>query len=205
MTTVRRLGIYGGTFDPIHFGHLAIAEEVRWVCDLDQILIIPAAVQPLKSTHSAAPHHRLAMVRLACAGNAALIPSALELERPPPSYTIDTLRICRERYGVGVHLTLIVGADAAGDLPRWRDPDQIARIAHLAVVERPGYLFDPTTLLAAVPAFANRITVIKGPQLAISSTDLRHRLATGRPVRYQLPDAVLDYITRHRLYQAEEA
>ncbi|WP_322513524.1 nicotinate-nucleotide adenylyltransferase [Chloroflexus sp.] len=204
MTNVRRLGIYGGTFDPIHFGHLAIVEEARWFCRLDQVLIVPAAAQPLKHGHLAAAHHRLEMVRLACAGNAALIPSSLELDRPPPSYTVDTLRACRERYGPEVELFLITGADAAAELPRWREPDQIARLAQIVVVERPGYRFDENSLFTAVPAVRDRITVLTGPQLAISSTDLRERLATGRPVRYQLPDAVLDYLTRHRLYHAEE-
>jgi nicotinate-nucleotide adenylyltransferase len=204
MATLRRLGIYGGAFDPIHFGHLAIAEEARWACCLDQVLIIPAASQPLKPGHYAAAHHRLKMVKLACAGNPALIPSKLELERPPPSYTIDTLRICQAQYGTDVELVLIVGADAAADLPRWRDCEQIAHIARLAIVHRPGYTLRLDTIFAAIPAFANRITVIEGPKLAISSTDLRRRLADGRPVRYQLPDAVLEYIIQHRLYQAEE-
>jgi len=204
MPALRRLGIYGGAFDPIHFGHLAIAEEARWACGLDQVLMIPTASQPLKPGHYVSAHHRLAMVRLACTGNPALIPSALELERPPPSYTIDTLRICQTRYGTDVELVLIVGADAAADLPRWRDCEQIPHIARLAIVHRPGYTVCLDTILAAIPAFANRITVIEGPQLAISSTDLRRRLADGRPVRYQLPDAVLDYIIQHRLYQAEK-
>ncbi len=202
MNTVRRLGIFGGTFDPIHFGHLAIAEEVRWACQLDQILVVPAAAQPLKPGHVAPAAHRLAMVRLACADNTALVPSDIELERPPPSYTIDTLRACRDGYGPAVELTLIIGADAAADLPRWQQPDQIARLARLAVVHRPGYSFDLAALLTAVPAFAGRVTVIEGPALAISSTALRRRLATGQPVRYQLPDAVIAYIKQHRLYQA---
>ncbi|WP_322496930.1 nicotinate-nucleotide adenylyltransferase [Chloroflexus sp.] len=204
MTTVRRLGIYGGTFDPIHFGHLAIVEEARWFCRLDQVLIVPAASQPLKEGHLAAAHHRLEMVRLACAGNDALIPSSLELDRPPPSYTVDTLRVCRERYGSEVELFLIIGADAAADLPRWREPDQITHLARLVVVERPGYPFDQESLVAAVPAVRDRMIVLTGPQLAISSTDLRQRLAAGRPVRYQLPDAVLAYVKHHRLYQVEE-
>ncbi|MEF3273434.1 MAG: nicotinate-nucleotide adenylyltransferase [Chloroflexus sp.] len=200
---VRRLGIYGGTFDPIHFGHLAIVEEARWFCSLDQVLIIPAAAQPLKSSHLAPGHHRLEMVKLACAGNPALIPSALELERPPPSYTIDTVRICQERYGPEVELFLIVGADTAADLPRWRDPDQIAHLARLVVVGRPGYTLDQAALYTAIPALRDRIIMLEGPQLAISSTDLRQRLASGRPVRYQLPDTVLEYLIRHQLYHAE--
>lgn len=204
MTTVRRLGIYGGAFDPIHFGHLAIVEEARWFCRLDRVLMIPAAAQPLKESHLAAAHHRLEMVRLACAGNDALIPSSLELDRPPPSYTVDTLRICRERYGPEVELFLIIGADAAADLPRWREPDQIARLARIVVVERPGYTFDHESLVTAAPAVRDRMIVLAGPQLAISSTDLRQRLATGRPVRYQLPDAVLAYVNHHQLYQVKE-
>ncbi|WP_298821240.1 nicotinate-nucleotide adenylyltransferase [Chloroflexus sp.] len=203
MAAVRRLGIYGGTFDPIHFGHLAIVEEARWYCQLDQILIVPAAAQPLKAGHLAAGHHRLEMVRLACANNPALIPSALELDRPPPSYTIDTLRICQERYGSGVELFLIVGADAAAELSRWREPDQIAQLARLVVVGRPGYTFDYEGLCATIPALRDRVIVIEGPKLAISSTDLRQRLATGRPVRYQLPDTVLAYLIRHQLYNTK--
>ncbi|MGB9737595.1 nicotinate-nucleotide adenylyltransferase [Chloroflexus sp.] len=205
MTTIRRLGIYGGTFDPIHFGHLAIVEEARWYCNLDRVLIVPAAAQPLKAGHLAAAHHRLAMVQLACADNPALSPSTIELDRPPPSYTVDTLRICREQYGTDTELYLIIGADAAAELPAWREPHQIARLAQLVVVKRPGYTLDLPALLAAVPPLHNRITMIDGPQLAISSTDLRQRLATGRPVRYQLPDAVYTYIQHHHLYQTEDS
>jgi nicotinate-nucleotide adenylyltransferase len=196
-----RLGIYGGSFDPIHFGHLAIAEEARSALGLAAVAFVPAARQPLKGHAQTAPEHRLAMVRLACADNPAFYADDLELRRPPPSFTFDTLAAFRQRHPPPVELWFILGADAARDLPRWRRATEVIAIASLAIVGRPGHTIDLPVLAAALPGLADRHALIDGPRLAISSTNLRRRLAEGRPVRYQIPDVVLSYIAAQNLYQ----
>ncbi len=201
MTQAQRIGIYGGTFDPIHIGHLAIAEEARVELDLSLVIFVPAARQPLKDgAQSAPPADRLAMVRLACADNAAFTTDDLELERPPPSYTVDTLEIFRERYGSQAELWFILGVDAARELPRWHRVERIAELAQLAVLGRPGYSLHLPSLETALPSLRGRVRLIDGPRLDISSTELRRRLATGRPVRYQLPEPVRVYIQQRGLY-----
>lgn len=203
MAHQQRIGIYGGTFDPIHIGHLAIAEEVRWAMRLAQIHFVPVAQQPLKeSGHHASPAQRLEMVRRACATNPAFVPSDSELHRPPPSFTIDTLQHFRARLGPAVEIVFILGADAARDLPRWRQATELIRLARLAIVGRPGYPADLAALDQHLPGIASRSTALAGPMLAISSTELRRRLAAGRPVRYQIPDPVLEYIRAEGLYTA---
>jgi len=199
-----QIGVFGGTFDPIHFGHLAIAEEVRAALGLSQVIFVPAAHQPLKGRAPELSEQRLAMVRLACADNPAFRVDDLELRRPPPSYTIDTLIQLRERFGTEVELWFILGADAAQDLPRWHRIEQILALTRLAIVARPGHQCDLTALHATLPTLVGRATLIHGPRLEISSSDLRRRLAEGLPVRYQLPEAVRQFILMHQLYQYRE-
>jgi len=201
-----RVGVYGGTFDPVHIGHLAIAEEVRWALALQQVRFVPAALQPLKGVPpGAAPVQRLAMIRLACADNPAFVPDDLELRRPPPSYTVETLEHLRARFGSGVELWFIVGADAARELPRWRRVADLVTIARLAIVERPGHAFDPIAFEQAVPAGVGRYVLLQGPHLDLSSTEIRRRVATGRPVRYLVPEAVRQYIADQGLYHQDPA
>lgn len=199
---MQRVGILGGTFDPIHYGHLAIAEEVNWQVGLAQIYVVPAAQQPLKQAqHIASPHQRLAMVRLACADNSLLIPSDIELRRPPPSYTIDTLHEFRSMLGSNVELWFILGADALSQFPRWYAANQILDLARLAVVARPGATIDLATLDTLLPGVQARTLVLPGPGLEIASSELRQRVAQGRPIRYQLPDTVRQYIEAEGLYR----
>jgi nicotinate-nucleotide adenylyltransferase len=199
-----RIGVFGGTFDPIHFGHLAIAEEARVALGLSQVIFVPAARQPLKGQAPQAADQRLAMVCLACADHQAFSVDDLELRRPPPSYTSDTLALLRERLDPAAELWFILGADAARELPRWHHVEALSRLARLAIVGRPGHQIDLVTLHRVLPALADRAVLIEGPQLEISSSDLRRRLATGRPVRYQLPELVRSFILSHQLYQDAE-
>lgn len=199
-----RIGIYGGSFDPLHIGHLAIAEEARATLGLASVAFVPAARQPLKGQAQGAPDHRLSMVRLACAGNSAFYADDLELRRPPPSYTVDTLLSFRERHPPPAELWFVVGADAARDLPRWHRAAEVVTMARLAIVGRPGFSVDIPALLAALPGLAGRYTLIDGPHLDISSTELRGRLAAGRTVRYLLPEEVRLYIAEHGLYQDDD-
>ncbi len=204
MTQPLRLGIYGGSFDPIHIGHLAIAEEARATLGLASVAFVPAARQPLKRQAQTAPDHRLAMVRLACADNPAFYADDLELRRPPPSYSVDTLRAFRERHPPPAELWFIIGADAARDLPRWREVEAIVALACLAIVARPGFELDLPALLEALPGLKGRHALLDGPRLDISSTALRGRIAAGRPVRYQLPEVVRSYILAHGLYHDDQ-
>ncbi|MCS7290799.1 MAG: nicotinate-nucleotide adenylyltransferase [Roseiflexus sp.] len=195
-----RTGILGGSFDPIHFGHLAIAEEARVVLRLSRVLIIPVGEQPLKPGGSvASPAHRLAMARLACADNPFFEVSSIEIDRPGPSYTYVTLQLLHEQ---GFNdLYLILGMDALADLPRWREVQRILELAHIVGVSRPGVSCDMSHLLKIFPGLTERLIVIDGPRLDIASADLRTRVAQGRPIRYQTPDAVVTYIETHHLYR----
>jgi nicotinate-nucleotide adenylyltransferase len=195
-----RIGIIGGSFDPIHFGHLAIAEEARATLRLDRVLFVPAARQPFKATsHAAPPEMRLAMTRLACAPNTAFEASDVELERPGPSYTVDTLAALRAT--TDSELFFILGADALGDLPRWHAAQRIVEFARIVAVGRPGAHPDLSALTLALPGIGGRLTQIAGPMLDISSTLLRQRVAAGLPIRYQAPDPVVDFIAEQALYR----
>lgn len=199
---MRRIGVYGGTFDPIHIGHLAIAEEVRYALALEQVIFVPALRQPLKDdAQGATPAQRLEMVRLACASNPAFIVSDHDFRRPPPSYTFDLLAALQAELDPDVDLFFIIGADAVRDLPRWYRAAEILDLVRLAVVNRPGHRLDVAALEPYLPTIRSRCTLVEGPCLDVSSSDLRIRLATGRPTRYQIPDVVLAYIAQHTLYR----
>lgn len=198
--TTGRTGILGGSFDPIHYGHLAIAEEARVVLRLQRVLIIPAGEQPLKPGGSVASSvHRLAMARLACAGNPFFEVSSIEIDRPGPSYTYVTLQILHDQ-GFD-DLYLILGADSVTDLPRWHEVRRILKLARIVGMSRPGASFDLAHLAQILPGLMERLIVIDGPRLDISSTDLRLRVAQGRPIRYQTPDSVVAYIETNGLYR----
>lgn len=194
-----RVGVFGGSFDPVHFGHLSIAEEARVVLTLDLLLIVPAGQQPEKiGYHAATPQQRLAMTRLACADNPHFAVSPIEIERPGLSYTADTLAAIRADYDADLYF--ILGADVLNGFPAWERADEVLRLSRIAALSRPGVSVDLAALDAAMPGLAAQTQLIDGPQLEISSTDLRRRLARRLPVRYQLPDAVIDYIQEQRLY-----
>lgn len=201
---MRHIGVFGGTFDPIHYGHLAMVEAVRATLGLELVYVVPAAHQPLKhGQHAASPAQRYAMVQLACQDNAVLMPSDMELRRPPPSYTIDTLRELHTLHGDDTTLWFILGSDALALFPRWHAAKEILALAHLAVVARPGS--PPIDLAqlareAAMPTLCQRSTTVVCPQLELASSTIRQRIAAGQPVRYQLPDSVLAYIQEHALY-----
>lgn len=212
----RPLGILGGTFDPVHHGHLRLAEEVADACALDRVLLIPAALPNLRDAPATPAADRLAMVRLAARGNARLAVDDRELRREGMSYTVDTLTELRGELGLHVPLCLVLGADAFLRLPRWSRWRQLFDLCHVVVAARPGYELDAAAQAQgeldaewrarrAGPAElanrpAGRIARVDIPLLEISATDLRARLSQGASVRYLLPDAVVDYIEAHRLY-----
>ncbi|HMO56057.1 MAG TPA: nicotinate-nucleotide adenylyltransferase [Roseiflexaceae bacterium] len=196
----RRVGVLGGTFDPIHYAHLAIAEEARLTFGLDRVFFVPAAHQPLKAgVHGASPTDRLAMTRHAIADNPAFEVSPLEIERSGPSYTAVTLeQLSREVSG---ELFFILGLDVLVDLPRWHAAERVVEYAQLIGVGRPGATFDAMALFQALPGLRGRLHLIDGPGMALASSTIRRRIAAGLSIRYLTPDAVVAYIEERQLYR----
>lgn len=195
----------GGTFDPIHIGHLAIAEEAREALGLARILFVPASTPPHRPPGSASPAaDRAAMVGLAIDGNAAFELSRIELERPGPSFSSDTVEAlaARERdAGREPDLTFILSAETLHDLPTWHAPERLLDACRIAVVPREGYPApDRAWLAGQFPGREGRIDILAGPHLGVSSTAIRERVAAGRSIRYLVPPAVARYIGDHGLY-----
>ncbi len=194
------VGILGGTFDPIHHGHLAIAEEARETLGLEQVLFVPAAVPPHKPAQPVTDAaDRVEMVDLAIARNAAFRVSLVEVRRGGPSYTVDTLVALRAD---GIRDPwVILSAEALAGLPDWREPDRILELGRLAVVPRAGYpSLDARWVRDHFPGREARVTFLAGPMLPISGSVVRRRASVGRSVRYLVPDTVARYIADHRLY-----
>lgn len=196
----QRVGVLGGTFDPIHTGHLIIASEFHHALGLDRLLFVPAGVPPHKRgldiTDDA---DRLAMLRLALADNPDFEIDTIDIDRGGVSYTSDLLAVLRDRHP-GASLFFLMGEDSLRDLPTWHEPEAICRLAELGVAARFGVELDVSDVVEALPACAGRIRVVSSPEIAISSTDIRHRVATGQPIRYQVPLPVEEYIREHRLF-----
>jgi nicotinate-nucleotide adenylyltransferase len=200
------LGVFGGTFDPIHLAHLAVAEEAAEALGLERIVFVPAGQPPHKPGRVITPaEHRLAMVELAVAGNGRFAVDRLELERPGPSYTVDTLeaiRASRDAAGDSSDLVLILSGEAFLDLMTWRAPRRILELARVAVAPRDGYPdAGPEFLREHLPDLAGRATFLDSPRLRMSASELRARAAAGRSLRYLVPDAVAAYIGDHALYR----
>lgn len=190
-----RFGILGGSFNPVHHGHLIIATRAAEALKLDRVLLIPTAVSPLKAAGDlASPRDRLAMVRLAVRGNPLLQASDLEVRRGGTSFTVDTLRALRR--GLDGEFVLILGADAARLLPQWRSIEEVRRLARVVVVGRGGLRPPGKTPKVSKEA------IVGVPLLEISSTDIRERVRRGLPIRYLVPEAVERFIRRKRLYRA---
>jgi len=198
-----KLGILGGTFDPVHLGHLLIAEEARVRLSLEKVLFVPAGRPWMKVGRPVSPgFHRLEMVRLAVADNPYFEASALEVERPGPTYTVDTLLQLRDLYGEGADLYFILGVDSLQDFHRWKAPDRVLELCTLVTVARPGYReVNLSHLDAILPGASQRIIVLHGPLIGISGTEIRRRVAWGLSIRYWVPRPVEEYIYRHGLYR----
>ncbi len=196
-----RIGVMGGTFDPPHIGHLVAAEEARVRLRLERVLFVPAGIPPHKLDEPVTPvEHRLEMVTRAVASNPYFTVSRVDVDRPGPSYTVDTLRLLRGEWGDDVELYFIMGIDSLADLPNWHEPQRIIELCRLAVVDRPGYDAHIESLERILPGLSRRVEFVPMPQLEISSTDLAERVRQGLPIRYQVPPAVEAYIYTHRLY-----
>lgn len=201
---MRRLGILGGSFDPIHIAHLLVAETVREALNLDLVLFLPVGRQPLKpGKPQASVEHRVAMVARAIEGNPHFALSRLDADRPGPSYTVDTLRQIREEQEEPVDMWFIVGADSLLTFPRWRDPAGILGLARLAVVRRPGYVPDISPFLLQLPKLGTSTDWVDAPLMEISATDIRRRVSEGRSIRYRVKEGVREYILTNHLYLGE--
>ncbi len=188
-------GLFGGTFDPPHLGHLAVAEACADAAGLDRVVWMPAATSPHKRARAQTrPELRLAMVEAATQGNDRFETSDLEIQRDGVSYTVDTVRQLARAGG----LALVIGGDSLASFETWRAPREIARLARLVVYRRPG----DSVRLGSLPGWlAEAVTVVDGPPLDLSSTALRARVAAGQTVRYLVPDGVRAIIAQERLYR----
>jgi len=195
------LGIFGGTFDPPHIGHMIIAQAACDALGLDQVLFVPAADPPHKQGISLTPSdQRWAMLDQAITDNPRFVLSDIDMARPGPHYTVDMLRIVKDRYPKR-ELYFVLGSDALRDFATWRDPGGIIAQARLAVVVRPGANVDLASLDAKVPGLAARSVFVDAPEIDISGTLLREWLRTNHSIRYLVPDTVEQYIAKNALYR----
>jgi nicotinate-nucleotide adenylyltransferase len=196
----------GGTFDPIHRGHLALADAARTELGLDEIVFVPAGIPPHKIGRRISPSaDRLAMVELAITGEPGFSVSRVEIDRPGPSFTADTVEgmladaVAADR---PIDVTVILSVDAFADLPNWHDPGGLVAVARLAVAPRPGHASpDMAGLEARIPGLAGRVSVLSGPNIDVSASDIRGRVARGESIGDLVPAAVADYIKTHQLYR----
>jgi nicotinate-nucleotide adenylyltransferase len=196
----RRVGVMGGTFDPIHHGHLVAASEVRAWFDLDEVVFVPTGQPWQKGDREvSAAEDRYLMTVIATSSNPRFWVSRVDIERGGPTYTIDTLRDL-DKTLEHPELFFITGADALGEIFTWRDAAELFELAHFVGCTRPGYAMDESTL-EGIPR--DRVTIVEIPALAISSTDCRQRVAAGEPVWYLVPDGVVQYIAKHELYRPD--
>ena len=195
-------GILGGTFDPVHNGHLAVAEEVRRQLSLDEVIFVPAGCPRLKPSEPlATPEQRVHMVRLAISGRPYYKLSTVEIERPGPSCSVDTVATLREQLGKEGELYFILGQDNLAELPRWREPERLVKLCHLVAVPRPGQpLPDLEALEASVLGLAESLIRLEAPHIDISASDIRGRVSRGLPIGHLVPEAVAGYIGEQGLY-----
>lgn len=208
-----RIGILGGSFDPIHYGHLILADTCREHLELDRLLLVPAATSPLKPNGPVASNDaRLAMCQLAVEGTMGMEVDPIELDRGGISYTLDTVKSVQAREGAGAELVLLVGSDSIADFDRWHKPQELLQLVQLGVLERGGHprpnlseLDKFLTLQPHVSAKEEGINlqpkIISMPQMELSSTEIRRRVGSGKSIRFRLPRAVEAYISAHHIYQ----
>ncbi|KAB1912677.1 MULTISPECIES: nicotinate-nucleotide adenylyltransferase [unclassified Micromonospora] len=193
---IRRIGIMGGTFDPIHHGHLVAASEVADRFGLDEVVFVPTG-QPWQKADEpvSSPEDRYLMTVIATASNPRFQVSRVDIDRGGPTYTVDTLQDLHDEYGPKVQLFFITGADALERILSWKEVDRMFELAHFIGVTRPGFELTDKHLPA------DTVSLVQVPAMAISSTDCRARVARGEPVWYLVPDGVVQYIAKRRLYQ----
>jgi nicotinate-nucleotide adenylyltransferase len=197
-----KIGVLGGTFDPIHNGHIVVAEEVRARLDLAEVLFVPAGQPWLKEDSPIlAAEHRVQMIRLTIAEQPYFKLSTMEIDRAGPSYTVDTITELQAQISAGDELFFILGWDSLAQLPLWKEPSRLIKACRLVAVPRPGYsLPDLNSLEAAIPGLSRRLTLLEKPEVDISAMDIRNRVAQGLPIGHLVPEPVDEYIRQHKLY-----
>ena len=197
------IGVLGGTFDPIHIGHLIMAEEARIKLRLDEMLFLPAGQPWLKQDNDVTPAiYRVEMVRRAIVTNPYFKLCTIEVEHTGPSYTVDTLRVLHEQYeqsGRGVDLFFIIGRDALADLPLWKEPNELIQLCHLVIAPRSSSR-NLKPLDVSMPGLLDKVIQLDAPVIEVSSSQVRQRVAMGLSIRYLVPAEVEDYIVEQKLY-----
>jgi nicotinate-nucleotide adenylyltransferase len=197
-----RIGIFGGTFDPPHIGHLILAEDAREQLELDQVLWVLTSFPPHKTMQRISPvQDRMTMVLLAIAGNIKFSFSRVEIDRPPPHYAADTVALLREK-NPRDEFYYLMGADSLGDLPTWHDPKRFVSLCNgIGVMMRQNEALNPSKLELKIIGLHEKLHFLKTPLIEISGSDIRDRAAGGKPFRYLVPDKIFRYILNHKLYQ----
>jgi len=199
------IGVLGGTFDPIHKGHIIVAEETRARLDLAEVLFVPAGQPWLKQDSPIlAAEHRVQMVRLAIADKPYFKLSTMEIDRAGPSYTVDTITELQAQLEAGDELFFILGWDNLAQLPQWKEPSRLIKMCRLIAVPRPGSPFpDLNSLGAVIPDLSQRVILLDKPEIDISASDIRDLVAQGLSIRHLVPEPVDEYIRQHKLYLAK--
>jgi nicotinate-nucleotide adenylyltransferase len=197
-----RVGLFGGTFDPPHVGHLILASEAKSQLELTRVLWTVTPDPPHKQDQSITSlEHRLAMVKLAIQDEPSFELSDIELSRPGPHYTVDTIKLLAQE-NPNAQIVPIIGGDSLNDLPTWHEPGELLYAAHwVGVMRRPGEETDLDALEQELPGISSKVHYVEAPLLEIASREIRERAANGKPFRYYLPESVFEYIERHHLYQ----
>ena len=201
----KRIGIFGGTFDPLHLGHLILAEEARHQLQLDCIYLVPAADPPHKQNRQiSSVEHRIRMAELATLDNVAVQISRIDADRPGPHFTVDTIRLLHKKHQDAVDLFFLMGLDSLRDLPTWHKPLWLVEHCTIVALNRFGVEIDWQQLEDAIPNIRQSVVVLDMPALEIASHDLRQRVRDGNPIRYQVPQVVERYIADWQLYTCPE-
>ena len=201
MVKERKVGLLGGTFDPIHIAHLIIAEECRSYLSLERIFFVPAGVPPHKlSKPITPPEHRIAMAELAIASNPYFTVSRLDIDRPGPCYSTDTVSLLSRQLGDQAEIYFIIGTDSLIDMPTWHEPARLIELCRFAVVGRPDYEVDMNYLESVLPGIRSRVELVDAPAISLSSSGIKRRIRSGHSIKYQVPEPVEEYIYNHQLY-----
>jgi nicotinate-nucleotide adenylyltransferase len=201
-----KIGVLGGTFDPVHLGHIMMAEEARKSLGLREVLLVPVGQPVSKMKERLTPaEHRLRMLRLAVDQRPHLKASTMELERPGLSYTVDTISELKRKYGSRDELFFIMGWDSLAQLPSWREPARIIGMCSLVSVPRPGFPRpDLKALEKTIPGILKKVVFLERPRADISATDIRRKVARGESIEKLVPATVAEYINKHQLYRGQQ-
>lgn len=201
MVNSEKVGVLGGTFDPIHIAHLIIAEECRFHLELDRVFFVPVGTPPHKLSKPVTDaEYRLTMVELAIASNPNFVLSRIDIDRRGPCYSVDTIELLQNELGVDVEIYFIIGADSLMDMPNWHNPKRLLELCRFAVVRRPHYEVDMQSLETSLPGISSLVHFVQAPEMSFSSSNIQKRVRLGLPIKYQVLSSVEEYIYTQKLY-----